>query len=138
MGHHKQAELDRRSKRNARSEQNTGYVSWIDGHALTLTTAEKEQVMGSLEEQPINALTVLDELSEVGLKTSFKYDRKNDTYLVTVYRVDPEYPDAGYTLTARAKSFDRCMGALLFALEDVQDFNLIEVKSIRELASSDF
>lgn len=130
--------LAKQNVRRARRAEREKRVEWIDGYSLRLTTSEKDDIKAELESEGIDILQVLAQLSDEGIKTSISYDRKADAYATTLYRNNPEYPDAGYSLTARAKSLDRCFAGLLYALREVRDFNIVSIAEARQEAESDF
>lgn len=130
--------LAKRNIRRARQQEKERRVEWIDGFSLRLTTEEKDDIKADLESEDINVLKILERLSGEGIKTSLCYDRKADAYSVTLYRNHPEYPDAGYSLTARATTYERCFAGLLLALREVNDFNIVSIAEERNSAEADF
>lgn len=130
--------LAKHNEKRARKQERERRVEWIDGFSLRLTIEEKEFIKKDLEEGTMDILTILAELTEVGIKTSIGYDRKANAYAVTLYRNHPEYADAGYSLTSRASTIERCFAGLLYALAEVNDFNIVSIAAAREQAETDF
>lgn len=138
MGSDIQREDDRkRSLRIARKERRT-QVEWLAGFTLRLTESEQENIISDLEEEDMNVQQFLEVMGAEGIKTSISYDRKKDGYALTIYRKDPDYPDSGYSLTVHARNIPRCARALVFVLQEVGDFNIVEIASARESLESTF
>lgn len=130
------SDIERRvmEKRNKRltARENRQRADWVAGFTLRLAADEKERVLDDLTHGGPDMNVFLQELGAVGIKTSVSYDRKKDGYTVTIFRNDPEFPDAGYTLSSQGRTIERCVQALIFALKDVQDFNILEIVAARE------
>jgi hypothetical protein len=128
----------RRERKRPFTHGKNNRAEWIEGFTLRLTAEEKQDVIAELEEEDVDVLDFLKEMGLHGVKTSVSYDRKADGYTVTIFRNDPEFPDAGYTLTARGRTIERCTQSLLFAIREVSDFNIVEIAEARQALEVEF
>lgn len=132
MGHHKNEALDRRDKRAAAKAKKDSWAIWVSTHTVMFTPDEIARLLDDEEHGEMNCLEFIEALTEVGMKTTFKWDRRTDQYVVNLFRDDPEQPDAGYAIQVKATSYDRCVRGLALCLGNLDDFNLLEVTALRE------
>lgn len=127
-----------RDKRKAKKDKAQSWAEWVQTHTILFTASEQANILSDLEEEDVDVLKFCTALSDVGIKSSFKYHRRQNQYELRIFRDDPGAADAGYALQVRANNFERCVAGMLFAIKDVQDFNIREVTELRERFESDF
>lgn len=129
---------DSQERRRRKRRKESPYAVWMEGYVIDLTEIEKDAALLLVEEGEIDMKELFVLLAHEGIKCSTAYNRKDDSYMVTVYRRDSGLPDSGYSLSAYGKTFDRCMAALLVALGNLNDFDIVSINEFRKSKLKEF
>ncbi len=124
--------------RKKRKEEDTNYAEWKKTHTVIFSEEEIGYIMEALEEPQPNMIELLKEFADEGIRISIKFNRRKKLYELRIFRDDPSAGDAGYAIVVQAQSIERTMAGFLFAMKDVNDFNLAALVEIRERTSSAF
>lgn len=125
-------------KRKRGKTEEANWAEWVHTHTILFSMEEISEIMSELQDESPNLPLVLTEFADEGLKSTFKYNRRKNQYQLRVFRDNPNVGDAGYAVVVEANSFERCVAGFLYAMRDLQEFNLKMLVSEREAAIPDF
>ena len=120
------------TKKAHKKKHESNWAAWVNTHTCVFNTEEVYLILELEKEGIPDMADFITQMADIGIKTTCKYDRRTNQYHMQVFRDNPEMVDAGYAISVKASSFQRCVIAMTFALGDTQVFNLEQLTEVRE------